>query len=321
MENIAGSKKVNGRKRKRRVNWALVRRYKLLYLLLLLPITELLIFNYLPMGGVLVAFHKFKPSQNLFKSMFMGNYVGFKYFSFVKDPNFWGLFKNTFLLGFYSLLFGFPAPIVFALLLNEIRSKFFKRSVQTITYLPYFISSVAVCGMILGVLSLNTGIVNNVLAALGFKRIYFMTDTRYFRAIYVISGIWQGLGFGSIIYLASIAGIDPELYEAATIDGANRLQKMYYITLQMLKPTISILLILGLPGILSVNFEKVLLLYNQMLYPVADVIPTYVYRMGVISGQTELATAVGLFNSLLAFILVFAANTVARRMQNAASFW
>ena len=297
---------------------SLIKRYKVLYILILLPIAELIIFNYIPMYGITVAFKNFKASKGIMGS----DWVGLKWFHYIlSDPYFWQTFRNTFLIGFYSLLWGFPAPILLALLLNEISQLRFKRVVQTVTYLPYFISMVAVSGMILGILSPTSGAVNQIIASFGGEPIYFMTESNWFRTVYVVSDIWKGVGWGTILYLAAIAGVDQELYEAATIDGANRFQKIYYITLNAIKPTVSILLILSVPGIIGANTEKILLLYNKAIYDVADVMSTYLYRMGLVNGQFEMGTAVGLFNSIIAFTLIALSNRASKFFDNTASLW
>ena len=303
--------------------WVLIKQYKYLYLLMLIPIVEMIIFNYAPMYGIIVAFKKFKASQGIWGS----EWVGLKWFnSFIFNSYFWKTFKNTFLLGTYSLLWSFPAPIILALLLNEIRVARFKKIVQTVTYLPYFISMVAICSMVIAILSPTTGAVNQLLKTFGFESIYFMTEPKYFRSIYIISGIWQGVGWGTIIYLAALAGVDQELYEAATIDGANRFHKMWYISLSSIKPTISILLILAVPGILGANFEKVLLLYNEVTFETADVMSTYLYRLAfgtlkVAGGQVEQGAAIGLFNSVISFVLILFSNKASKFFDNSASLW
>ena len=303
--------------------WTLIKRYKIIYLLMLIPIIEIIVFNYAPMYGIIVAFKKYKASRGIWGS----DWVGLKWFNqFIFNPYFWKTFKNTFLLGTYSLLWSFPAPIILALLLNEIRVERFKKIVQTVTYLPYFISMVAICSMILAMLSPTTGAINQMLGVIGVQPIYFMTEARYFRTIYVASGIWQGVGWGTIIYLAALAGVDQELYEAATIDGANRFQKMWYISLSSIKPTISILLILSVPGIISANFEKVLLLYNEVIYDTADVMSTYLYRLAfgtskVAGGQVEQGAAIGLFNSVISFALIMMSNRISKFFDNTASLW
>jgi len=304
-------------------NLVLMKRYRFIYLLMLIPVIELIVFNYAPMYGIIVAFKKYKASIGIWGS----EWVGLKWFNqFIFAPYFWKTFKNTLLLGTYSLLWSFPAPIILSLLLNEIRVERFKKVVQTVTYLPYFISMVAICSMILAILSPTTGAVNQLLGIFGIEPIYFMTEARYFRTIYIASGIWQGVGWGTIIYLAALAGVDQELYEAATIDGANRFQKMWHISLSAIKPTISILLILSVPGIISANFEKVLLLYNEVIFDTADVMSTYLYRLAfgtakVSGGQVEQGAAIGLFNSVISFVLILMSNRISKFFDNTSSLW
>jgi putative aldouronate transport system permease protein len=239
---------------------------------------------------------------------------------FFESHFFWRLLRNTFLLAFYPLLFGFPIPIIFAICITEIGNMKVRRLAQTVSYLPYFISAVVVAGMIVNFLSLSDGIVNGVIARLGGEKINFMMNPKYFRAIYTISGVWQTFGFNSIIYIAAIMSIDPELYDSARIDGVNKFQEAWSITLPCIKSTVFILLILSLGGILSVGFEKVYLLYNGATYETADVISTYVYRQGIESQNFGYATAVGLFNSAISFLVVYAANSVSRRVNNM-SLW
>ena len=297
--------------------WIMMKRYKVIYLLLLFPIASFAVFNYAPLYGLLVAFKQYRPAQGIFGSA----WVGFKWFEqFLTNPYFWRVFRNTVLLGFYNMVFGFPAPIIFALLLNEITRARYKKVVQTVTLLPHFLSMVAICSMIIGLLSPTYGAVNKMLAAFGIRPIYFMAEPGWFRTIFVATDIWQGIGFSSILYLAAIAGVDQEQYEAAMIDGANRFQRAWHITLSAIKPTICILLILSVPSLLRANFEKVLLLYNNATFEVADVISTYLYRLGLEQGQLEFSTAVGLFNAVLSFLLVLSSNKISKMLDNA-SLW
>ena len=302
---------------RRRKTWVLIKRYKVIYILLLLPITSFVVFNYAPMYGLLVAFKNYKPSRGIFGS----EWAGFKWFEqFLTNPYFWKVFKNTVLLGFYNLIYGFPMPIIFALLLNELTRAKFKKFVQTVTLLPHFLSMVAICSMIIGLLSPTYGVVNKMMEQLGMQKIYFMAEPGWFRTVFVATDIWQSIGFSSILYLAAITGVDQELYEAAMIDGANRFKRVWHITLSAIKPTICILLILNVPNLLRANFEKVLLLYNNATFEVADVISTYLYRLGLFQGQLEFGTAVGLFNAVLSFVLVLMSNKLSKALDNA-SLW
>ena len=281
-----------------------------LYIMLLIPLAHIFIFNYIPMYGILVAFKDYNTYLGFLKSP----WVGLKHFlTIVNDIQFWKVFFNTFRIGVLSFLFGFPAPIIFALLLNEIKHKKYKKTIQTMTYLPYFISVVAICGIIYAFTQPTTGIINVMIKALTGKSIYFLTEPGWFIPIYIITNIWQGLGFGAIIYLAALSGIDPGLYESAIIDGATRFQRVIYITLPSIKPTIIMLMILGIPGIISVNFEKILLLYRPIIYEVADVIPTYMYRKGLLGAEFSYGTAVGLFLSLISLFIIITSNALSKK--------
>lgn len=287
-------------------------------LLMFFPIfVYYIIFCYLPMPGIVIAFKNFIPGQ----SIFGGDWVGVKWFhQFFESQYFWRLLRNTFLLAFYPLIFGFPIPIIFAICITEIKSTALKRFTQTITYLPYFISTVIIAGMIINFLSPSDGIVNMLIQRLGGEKINFMMEPKWFRGIYTISGIWQSFGFNSIIFIATIMGIDPGIYEYARIDGVNKFQEVWHITLPSIKPTIVVLLILSLGNIMSVGFEKVYLLYNSSIYETADVISTYVYRQGIETQNFSYATAVGLFNSVITFTTVYFANWLSRRV-NKMSLW
>ena len=287
-----------------------VRASKYLLLLVLPGFVWYVIFQYIPMYGVTIAFKELSLRLGVLGSP----WIGFDQFErFFNYPRFWGLIRNTFLLSFYTMLFGFPAPIIFALALNELVNRTYKRTVQTISFLPHFIAVPAVVGMLVLALSPSTGFVNVFLGTFGIEPIYFMIKPRWFRPIYVISDIWQNVGWGAIIYLAQLSRVDPELYEAATVDGASRMRKMWHISLPALTPVISILLILRIGGLLSVGGEKVLLMYNDLTLETADVIWTYVYRRGLLRQDFSYGTAVALFNSVISLILVVLANTAARR--------
>ena len=282
------------------------------YILLVPSIVLLFIFSYLPMYGVIIAFKDY----NVFDGFAGSPWVGFKHFKeFINNYYFYRLLRNTVLLGSLSLLFGFWPPIIFALLLNEIKKPKFKKTTQSISYLPAFISLVVVVGMIFRILA-HDGVVNHILSLLGSEKTQFFHDPKYFRPIYILSGIWQGMGTGSIIYLAALAGIDTQLYEASFIDGASRFQRVIYITIPGILPTITILFILNTTSIISVGFEKVFLLYNPAIYETADVIATFVYRRGIAGGRFSSAAAIGLFNSVIAFLILLTSNLVARRFSD-----
>lgn len=285
--------------------------------MLIIPFLYYVVYRYIPMYGVIIAFKKFSIARGVMRS----DWVGLKWFlQFFRSYYFSRLVRNTFLISLYSLLFGFPVPIIFALMLNEVRQLGYKRMVQTISYLPHFISVVIVVGMMVSFLSPAGGLVNVVIERLGGETKSFMSDLRWFRALYVGSGIWQQFGFGSIIYLAAIAGINVELYDAAEADGCTRLQKIRHITIPGIASTIMILLILRMGRMLSVGFEKVLLMYSEATYEVADVISTYVYRRGIIGGEYSFATAVGLFNSVVNLVFLTVFNWLARKYSET-SLW
>lgn len=276
-----------------------------------------LIFCYLPMYGVLEAFTDYVPGKGVFGSP----WVGFKWFEkFFTGLYFGRTFKNTLLLGFYSVLWSFPIPIIFALFLNEIKDGFVKRFVQTVSYLPHFLSVVVVVGMFMAMLSPSTGVVNNILQSMGFETINFFNESSWFRTLYIGTGVWQGFGWSSIIYLAAISSIDVSLYESADIDGASRFQKMFNITLPSIVPTVIILLILSLGSIMGVGFEKINLMYNPSIYDVADVISTYTYRMGVMRSEYSYGTAVGLFNSAANMILLLFFNWGSKKVTKMSLF-
>ena len=282
-----------------------------LYLMLLVPLVHVLVFLYIPMYGITIAFKEF----NAFLGYWRSPWVGFKHFIRVfEDDHFWVAFLNTLKFGISSLVFGFPAPILFALLLNELRHRIYKGTVQTFLYIPNFISMVVIAGIIIDLLDPNSGLVNGLIVAVGGQPIYFMVERPWFLPIYIGSEIWQTTGFGMIIYLAAMSGIDPQLYEAATIDGANRVRRAWHVTVPGIRPTIAILLILRIPGIVHANFEKILLLYRPITYDVADVIQTYIYRKGLLGADWTFGTASGFFLAVLNLILLLTANTVSRRV-------
>ncbi len=266
------------------------------------------IFNYIPMYGVIIAFQKYNPAEGFFG----GEWVGLLYFQqFFSNPLSFHIIRNTLLLGIFSFVWGFPAPILLALLLDQLQNARFKKVVQTISYFPYFISTVVIVGLLKQLLSFD-GVVNYLMTRLGLDAVPFLTDASYFRSIFISSGIWQTVGFSSIIYLAALTNVDPELIEAAMIDGANRFQRVWYISIPTILPTIVITMIFSISGILGSDFQKVLLLYNPATYSTADVIQTYVYRQGIAGGSFEFATAVGLFTSVLSTLLIIFANRVAK---------
>ena len=294
-----------------KTTWQRMLEYKHIYIILLPTLLYYLIFKYIPMFGNIIAFQKYSITKGFLASRFVGfgNFV-----EFLTNYKFWELLRNTLSINFYNLLFGFPAPIILALLLNEVRNYRFKKSVQTITYMPHFISTVVMASLILTFVA-SDGFINGIREMLGLNSIAFMTEPKYFVGIYVISGIWQGVGWSSIIYIANISSIDQELYEAATIDGASRFQQARYITIPGITETIVILLIMNIGQMLSLGYEKIILLYNPSIYETADVISTYVYRRGLLEGDYSYSAAVGMFNSVINFALLMSANKVSNKLR------
>jgi len=293
-----------------------LRRNKYIYLMVLPVVAYYIIFQYLPIYGIQIAFRDYSPSTGFLNSPF----VGFKHFiSFFDSYYFWRLIKNTIMINFYELVFGFPMPIIFALLLNEIRRSWFKRTVQTISYLPHFISVVIIAGMITDFVA-RDGLINQFIELLGGESIPFLQKAEWFRTIYVGTGIWQGLGWSTIIFLAAISNIDPTLYEAATVDGAGRWRQVLHITIPGIMPIVIIMLILQMGYMMSVGHEKIILLYNPITYETADVISTYVFRKGILEASYSFSTAVSLFNSVINFALLILANNISRRVSET-SLW
>jgi putative aldouronate transport system permease protein len=293
-----------------------LRREWQLYSLAILPVLFFAIFRYLPIAGNVIAFRRFEPGGSIFGEEWVGlHYVQL----FLSDPTFWSVFANTLALGALTLLVLFPLPIVLALLLNEVRTRAFKRLVQSISYLPHFLSIVVVAGIAFQFLSVD-GAMNQLVRALGHDPIPFLQRPEWFRQIYVSSEVWQTLGWGTILYLAALTTIDPHLYEAARIDGANRWQQTWHVTLPGIRTTIMTLLILNIGTFMAVGFEKILLLYNPLTYPTADVITTYLYRVGVVSNSFSYAAAIGLFEGLIGLVLITSANLISRRTVGA-SLW
>jgi len=296
----------------------MLKKHKTLYLLMLPGILYYILFKYVPMYGLIIAFQNFSIGRGILGSKFVGlqHFIDF----FVNTPDAWKLIRNTVMLNVYDLLFRFPAPIILALLFHEIRSRKFKRFVQSVSYLPHFLSTVVIAGIMVTFLSQQTGIINHLLSWLGFERTLFLGQPEWFRTIYVGSEIWQTVGWGTILYLAAIAGVDPTLYEAAKIDGANRFQQMRHVTLVGMIPVMIILFVLTLGHFMEIGFQKIILLYNPMTYETADVLNTFIYRRGILSADFSFATAVGLFQSVIGFVLVVAANRVVKKFSDT-SLW
>ena len=305
------------RRRGPRRSWRVtLRRDWQLYTLAIGPLLFFFIFRYLPMAGNVIAFRTYEPGGPLFGTQ----WAGLSYFQLVvNDPTFWHVFFNTLILGGLSLLFVFPAPIVLALLLNEVWHGGMKRFVQTVSYLPYFLSTVVVAALIMQGLDEN-GVVNQALRLVGHAPVTFLQDPGWFRTIYVSSEVWQYAGWGTILYLAALTTIDTQLYEQARIDGAGRWKQTWHVTLPGIRPTMVVVLILNIGMFMAVGFEKILLIYNPLTYPTADVISTYLYRVGIVSGSFSYAAAIGLFESVIGLTLVLSANAIARRVVGA-SLW
>ena len=293
-----------------------IKQHPWFYVMIIPAIAYFIVFHYAPMYGVIIAFQDYKP----FKGISGSAWVGMKHFTdFITGPFFWRLLRNTLSINIGMLLFGFPLPILFALLLNEVRSVGFKRVVQTITYMPHFVSSVVVCGLMV-LFCRSDGILTYVLKFIGFPENNLLTYKQYFQGLYIGMNIWQELGWDSIIYFAALTSIDVSLYEAARVDGAGRWRQMWHITLPGIAPTIVILLILRIGNLMSLGWDRIYLLYNDMVMETADVISTYVYRTGMLQVQYSYATAVGLMNSLVNIILLFSANFISRKVSGS-SLW
>ncbi|MFK7692298.1 ABC transporter permease [Paenibacillus sp. HJGM_3] len=296
--------------RKRNPTWMLFLKYKYLYLLMLPGFAYFLIFHYIPLYGITLAFKNFRIRDGILGSP----WIGLDNFRILfASPTFLSVFKNTIIIGFYKLLWGTPAPILLALLINEIRSLSYKKLIQTLSYMPHFLSWIIVSGLFLQLLSPGTGPVNYVIKLLGFDPIYFLGDSSWFRTMMVLTGMWKSIGWDSIIYLAALATVNPELYEQGEIDGCSRLQRIWYITLPSIKSVIIILFILNAGSIIDDNFDQIFNFLNDSVLGVGDVLSTYVYRMGLVEMKYSMATAIDLFKNVIAFILVFSANFVAKK--------
>lgn len=285
-------------------------KYKAFYLMLAPGIVYIVLFHYMPMLGAVIAFKDYKIFLGIWDSPWCGldNFV-----RLFQSDNFAQILRNTVTISLYKILFGFPVPILLALLLNEVANQAYKRVIQTIAYLPHFISWVVIASLVNNLLSPSDGILNLLLNRLGFESIFFMGDVRYFRGVLVVSDIWKEMGWSAIIYLAALSGVPVDMYEAATIDGASKLQKLWYITLPSIVPTIIIMLLLRVGGILNAGFEQVFTMYNPGVYDVADIIDTYVYRVGIQQTKYGFSTAVGLFKSVIACFMVVSCNALSRR--------
>lgn len=294
-----------------------LKRNYILYIMITPVIIYYIVFAYVPMFGVQIAFKNFIPKLGFWGSP----WIGFEHFNrFFSSYNFIPLLGNTLKLSIYGLFAGFPIPIIFAIFLNYLPGRIFRKSVQMISYAPFFISIVVICGMIHIFLYPDTGIINQIINLFGGESVAFLSNPRYFRSIFVWSSVWQNMGFSSIIYIAALASVDFEMHEAAIIDGASKLQRIRHIDLPSIMPTIVIMLLFALGGIISVDFQKVLLLQNPLNMSVSDVLSTYVYRVGLINSDYGYSTAVGLFNSLCSIILLVSANAIVKK-QTATGLW
>ena len=287
------------------------------YVLLLLPLTFLFIFHYMPMWGLQIAFRDFQSQTSIFQMEWRGLHYFQQFFS---SALFWQYFRNTIIIAAYSLVAGFPLPIILAICLNECRHMRFKKTVQMVTYMPYFITTVVLVSMILQFTARETGIINNIIYYLGGNRVDFMARTQYFRHIFVWTGIWQSMGFSAIIYLAALSGISPDLVDAAKVDGCNKWRKIWHVDLPGIMPTIIILLILNVSSLVNVGFERIFLMQNPFNMSVSEVLSTYIWRVGVSGGNYSFAAAAGLFNNLISFALILIANFTARRVSET-SLW
>ncbi|WP_136440958.1 ABC transporter permease [Pacificoceanicola onchidii] len=294
-----------------------LRREWQIYAMLLPTVLWMVIFLYKPMYGLQIAFKDY----SVFRGIANSPWIGLEHFeTLFNNDQFLRALKNTIIMSAYGLLFGFPVPILLALMFNEVLSQTFKKSAQTIVYLPHFISSVIIAGIVMTAFSPSAGIVNTALGWFGLEPVYFLTKPEWFRPIFIGTGIWQEAGFQSIVYLAAIAGVSPTLYESAVVDGASRWQMMWKITIPSILPTIIIMLIIRIGNILEISFEMVILLYQPATYETADVVNTFIYRQGLQGGQYDFAAAAGLFNAVVAFVLVMTANTISKRYSRT-SLW
>lgn len=291
-----------------------IRRNWCLYIMVLPLLAFYIMFHYVPMFGLIIAFQDYTPMQGIFGSEF----VGFKHFiSFFSSPYFWMLLRNTARISCCTLLFSFPMPIIFALLLNEIKGKRFRSTVQTLSYLPHFISLAVVCGMIKE-FTMDTGLINDLLAMFGFERVTMLSKPELFVPVYIVSDIWQQLGWNSIVYISALTAIDQQLYEAAQIDGASKWKQTLHVTLPGIAPTIITMLLIKIGNILNVGFEKIILLYNPLTYDTADVLTSFVYRRGLQDFQWGYSTAAGMFNSIINTVLLVTANKISSKVSETA---
>ncbi|MCM1027162.1 MAG: ABC transporter permease subunit [Roseburia sp.] len=294
-----------------------IKRDKALLLIILPVVIHYLVFVYYPMYGNIIAFKKYSPVKGIMGS----EWVGVRYFiQFFESPYFTRVLRNTLLISIYSILWGFPIPILFALMTNDLKHGVYKRVVQAVSYVPYFISTVIICGMLVNFLSPSSGIINSIIEALGGEKINFLMEPKWFRTIFVASGVWQGFGWSAIVYLAALTGVSQELYEAARVDGASKIQQVLHVSIPSILPTIVVTFIMQIGTLMSVGYEKVILLYNPVTLEVGDVISSYTYRTGLVEGNYSFASAVGLFNSVINLALVIFANKLSKKVSEV-SLW
>lgn len=294
-----------------------IKRNWFLYLMLMIPLVYIIVFKYMPMVGLQIAFKNYRVSQGIFGSQ----WVGFNYFKlFFTSPNFITVVKNTLLLSVTNIAISFPFAVVFAIMVNEVNSKRYQKAVQLISYAPYFISTVVLVAMLIDFTNIYTGLINTIIGWFGIDAINFFGKAEYFIPLYVGSNVWQTTGYSAIIYIAALAGIDPTLYEAAKIDGASRLQKIFYVDLPSLKPTIMILLIVSVGQVMNVGFEKVYAMQTPLNLDASEIISTYSYKIAFESGQLSFSTAIGLFNSIVNLVLLLTVNRISRKMTDS-SLW
>jgi len=299
------------KQKKRRATLKLMKQNYQLYIFLIPAVVFIVLFMYTPLYGLQIAFKNYRPGDGIWGSA----WVGLKWFNqFFSTPRCWEIIGNTLTISIYSLIAGFPFPIVLAIILNYVKNLHFKKFAQTVTYMPYFISTVVLVAMMSLFFSPTSGFVNTIIKSLGGEPIYFMGISALFPHMYVWSGIWQSMGYSSIIYIAALSGVSPELHESAVIDGANILQRIWHIDIPTIMPTMIILLIMSCGNIMSVGYEKVYLMQNDLIMDVSEIISTYVYRVGLINNQFSFSTAIGLMNNLINFIILVLANKTANKL-------
>lgn len=287
------------------------------YLIMLLPLAYIIIFNYIPMSGILMAFQKYSPTKGIFGSQWVGLQNFMQFFS---SPSSMSIIWNTLTIGVYSLVAGFPIPIILAIALNEISNQKFKKTVQMATYAPYFISTVVMVGLILQITDVRTGVINQMLKLLGYNAVNFMGSPDMFSSIYVWSGIWQGAGYSAIIFLAALSGVSKELQEAAIVDGVTRIKRIWHIDLPAIRPQIVIILIFNVGSVMNIGYEKILLMQNSMNSSKSEIISTFVYKVGLINADYGFSTAVGLFNAIISIILLVSTNFISKKLTDT-SLW